>query len=864
MTFLLTDVERSTRHWQADHEAALAAHLRHDAILAETVARHSGRLVTDQGEGDSAFVAFETPSQALGCAADLQRAFQQEQWPGELVFRIRMGVHTGDAAFNEGNYHGAEVNRCGRIRSLAWGGQVLVSRATADLAEEHIPSDLSLRSLGRHVIKDFEGEHELFQLCGSGLEDGFPPLRSATRAHNLPLQLTSFVGRDEELERTKGLLGAVRMLTLVGSGGCGKSRLAIEVAGSLVPDFQDGVWWVELAPLTSGDLVPNAVAAAMGLREEGTRSLSEIVMEHLREKRTLLVLDNCEHLTDAAGDFIRDLLVGSPGTTILATSREPLGLVGETTWVVPSLSVPAGGSRAESQIAESDAVKLFVERAQQVDPTFRLNPSNAAAVAQICTRLDGIPLALELAAARLRAFSPTQIAERLDDRFELLTGGPRSALPRQQTLRAMVDWSYDLLDEDERLLLHRLSVFPASFSFDAVRSVCGQEHDPSLSTLIQLVERSLVATDDSTGTRRYRLLETIRSYAADRADGSGETTGLRDRLLAWCGQVVDAWRQEGGRSSELDAIEVEHDNIRAALSWGATGGDPEIGIRIVGQLWRFWYIRGYLTEGRNWADTMLRTAPHASAALRADAMHCGGILSYRLGDYEAAERFHEASLELRRTMNDASGIAASLNNLGLIAFERRELEKAKEMFQRCLDLRRELGDMKGLASPLNNLGLVADALDDHVGARAAYEESLELQRSLGDDWGVGLVLDNLGQLEQKQGNFGAAAALHLEALDLWRLIGDDVSVADCLERLAGVAAAGGDSEDAAILFGAAEHIRETIGSPVGSRDREHYDADVSKARAGLDEATFRSAWERGRDMDVQSAAQLAAGVRTRV
>jgi tetratricopeptide (TPR) repeat protein len=428
----------------------------------------------------------------------------------------------------------------------------------------------------------------------------------------------------------------------------------------------------------------------------------------------------------------------------------------------------------------------------------------------------------------------------------------------------MVDWSYDLLDENERLLLRRSSVFPSSFSFEAARSVCGEEQDPSQSTLVQVVERSLIATDDSTGTRRYRLLETIRRYAADRAVEAGETDGLRDALLAWCGGVVDAWWREGRKSSELDAIEVEHDNIRAALTWSADGGDAETGVRIVGQMWRFWYIRGYLTEGRSWVETMLEAAPDASEELRADAMHCGGILCYRLGDYEAAERFHEASLALRRRLDDAAGIAASLNNLGLIAFERRELEKAREMFQGCLQLRRELGDQRGLASPLNNLGLVADALDDHAGARAAYEESLALQRSFGDDWGVGLVLDNLGQLEQKQGNFGSAVGLHLEALDLWRLIGDDVSVADCLERLAGVAAAGGDSEDAAVLFGAAERIRETIGSPVGSRDREHYDGDVAKARAGLEDVSFRSAWDRGRGMDVEAAAKLAAGIRTRV
>lgn len=864
VTFLLTDVERSTRQWQADHEAALAAHLRHDAILMEVVRSYGGTLVSDQGEGDSAFVVFERPSQALDCAAEMQRAFQEEEWPGQLAFRVRMGIHTGEAAIHEGNYHGVQVNLCGRIRSLAWGGQVLLSSASAELVEPHLAAGTTLRSLGRHVIKDFDGEHEVFQLCAPGLEDGFPPLRSATHMHNLPLQLTSFVGRQQEVTQTKNLLGACRVLTLLGSGGCGKSRLAVEVGGGLVPDFVDGVWWVELAPVSNPDLVPHAVAAAIGIREDGSRSIAEAVIDYFTGKKALLLLDNCEHLIEASTRLVTDVLLSSPGTKVLATSREPLGMVGETTWVVPSLAVPAPGNADEGQVESSDAVRLFIERARQVDPDFRLTPDNSMAVAQICTRLDGIPLAIELAAARLRAFSPQQVANGLDDRFNLLTGGPRTVLPRQQTLRALIDWSYDLLDGPEKTLLHRLSVFPATFGLAAVQEVCGEEGEDVLSTLVQLLDRSLVASDDSFGTRRYRLLETIREYGSARLAETGGSASSRDRLLAWCSGVVGEWWAGGRKPLELDPMEVEHDNIRAALAWSADGGDPGAGLQLVGRLWRFWYIRGYLTEGRTWVDTLLEAASGADDSIRADAMHCGGILCYRLGDYDEAERFHQGSLRLRRSSGDKTGIAASLNNLGLIALERRDFREAKELFQGCLDLRRELGDESGLASPLNNLGLVADALNDFKGAREAYEQSLSLQRRFEDDWGIGLVLDNLGQLEQKHGNFGVALELHLEALDLWRLIGDDVSVADCLERLAGVAAAGGDSESAAVLFGAAEVIRETSGSPVGSRDREHYEGDISRARSGLDEAAFEAAWERGRSMDIEAAGRLAAKVRTRV
>ena len=863
VTVLLTDVEMSTRNWQADRASALAAHELHDVLVAEHVERHSGVLVLDQGEGDSAFAVFGRASDGLACALSLQAALQSKEWPGGLSFKVRMGLHTGEVILRSGNYHGSEISRCARIRSLAWGGQVLVSSATAALMASRMPPGASLRPLGRHVLKDFDDE-ELFQLCGPGLDDAFPPLRSLSIRHNLPAQLTTFIGREEEMVQARNLVSNARMVTMTGSGGCGKSRLAAEVASQLVPDFPDGVWFVELSPLREADLVPNAVGDALGMREEGEANLVASIKQYLRDRTTLIVLDNCEHLVDAAGSLAADLLAGAPGLSILATSREPLGLVGEVTWVVPSLGVPTVDLSSLEEIAASDAVELFVDRARLVHPSFQLDETNAAAVAQICSRLDGIPLALELAAARVRVFTPQQIADRLDDRFRLLWGGPRSSLPRQQTLRALVDWSYDLLSDTEKALFARLSVFPGSFSIEAAQSVCGQADisDEVLTTLGQLVDRSLVVSDDTSGQRRFTFLETIREYAREKLELTGEASAVRDHHMRWCSDLVSSCMAEPRTADKLDLLEAEHDNLREALSWSNGGGELRIGLEMVGRLWRFWYIRGHLSEGRVWAETLLQNPTDPGSPERADAMQTAGILSYRQGDYESARRFHEGSLDLRRSIDDKAGVATSLNNLGLIAFELKDYDAAEAMFRECLELRNDLGDLLGTASPLNNLALVADARGDFESARQAYRDSLALRRRFSDVWGIGIVLDNLGQLEQKQGNFERAAGLHFEALTLWQEMGDEVSVADCLERLAGVAVWIGERERAAVLFGAAEAIREENGSPVGSRDREQYDRDVASIRAELDPSAFDQAWHKGREMGLHEAIGLAAELET--
>jgi predicted ATPase/class 3 adenylate cyclase len=517
VTFLFTDIEGSTRLWEQHPDAMRHVIARHDDLAAEVILHHAGLLVKSRGEGDSLFTVFSRPTDALAAACALQQAFLTESWPAETPLRVRMALHAAPAERREGDYYGPGVNRCARLRAVAHGGQVLLSQATADRVREHLPADVSLRDLGSHRLKDLQRPEHLFQLLHPELPSDFPPLRSLEAfAHNLPAQLTRFVGREQEIAAVNDLLAHARLLTLTGVGGTGKTRLALQVAADLLEEYPDGVWLVELAPLADPTLVPQTVASALGVREEPRRPLTATLTDHLRPKSLLLVLDNCEHLLTASAQLADALLRACPKLRILASSREGLGVLGEQTYRVPSLSLPDHKHLPPLEtLQEFEAVQLFADRARLSQATFALTPANARAVAQVCERLDGIPLALELAAARVKALPVEQIVQRLEDRFRLLTGGSRTALPRQQTLRAAMDWSYDLLTEEERALLRRLSVFTGGFTLAAAEAVCaenGIEEGDVLDLLTRLVEKSLAVYEAELGEGRYRLLETVRGH----------------------------------------------------------------------------------------------------------------------------------------------------------------------------------------------------------------------------------------------------------------------------------------------------------------------------------------------------------------
>jgi class 3 adenylate cyclase len=480
ITFLFTDIEGSTRLWEQYPAAMEAALARHDALAEAVIEQHEGRLVKHRGEGDSLFAVFARAVDAVAAAVALQQALAAEPWPAEAAPRVRMSLHTGDAAFREGDYFGAAVNRCARLRAVAHGGQLLLSSATQELIRDALPDEVSLRDLGEHRLRDLARPERIFQLLHPDLPSDFPPLTSLNSLpHNLPQQVTSFIGREKEMAEVRRLLATTRLLTLTGSGGTGKTRVSLQVAADLLEGGGDGVWLVELAPLADPGLVPQAVATALGIREEPGKPLSQSLVDFLKPKRLLLLLDNCEHLLSACAELAELILRSCPGVQILATSREGLNIPGETTYRLPSLTLP--DPRQPTPTAESlsqyEAVRLFIDRATAAVPSFAVTNQNAPAVAQLCVRLDGIPLAIELAAARVKAMSVEQINGRIADMFRLLTGGSRTALPRQQTLRAAIDWSYDLLSEKEKILLRRLSVFAGGWTLEAAEQVCADPEE---------------------------------------------------------------------------------------------------------------------------------------------------------------------------------------------------------------------------------------------------------------------------------------------------------------------------------------------------------------------------------------------------
>ena len=577
VTFVLTDIAGSTRGWESAPEAMGRAVARHYELLDEAITAHGGVRPVEQGEGDSVVGAFSLASDAVAAALDAQRALQAEPWPVATPVRVRMAVHTGEAELRDGgNYFGTAVIRCARLRSLAYGGQVLVSAATADLVAERLPAGASLVDRGLQRLKDLSRPERVWELCHPDLPGGFGPLRSLDRLpHNLPVQLTAFVGRSAELAELRALLGSGRLLTLNGVGGCGKTRLALQLAAEAAEQYPGGVWLVELAAVSEPERVPAAVATALGERAQAG-DLVELLADRLGGPPALVVLDNCEHLLGPVAALVDVLLRRCPALTVIATSREPLGVPGETGWRVPNLSQPErSGPVTPDGLLRYDAVRMFVERAAHARADFVLTVDNAAAVAQICARLDGIPLALELAAARVRGLSVGALAAALDDRFRLLTGGARTVLARQRTLQASLDWSYELLSEAEQTLFCRLAIFTGSFDLDAAAAVAAGPDLHSgevLGLLLGLVDKSMVTPVDDGD--RYRLLETLRQYGQARLADTGELAGVRDRHLAWAAALFDPRDYPGG---PMEPLAPAVDDLRSAFDWALLCGDADRG-----------------------------------------------------------------------------------------------------------------------------------------------------------------------------------------------------------------------------------------------------------------------------------------------
>jgi predicted ATPase/class 3 adenylate cyclase len=902
VTFLFTDIEGSTRLLQSlgnRYPAVLAAH---DDLL-RAVFREAGGVEVSTA-GDAFFVVFPVAARAVAAAVAAQRAIAAHAWPEDARVRVRMGLHTGEAVLSGDTYVGLDVHRAARICAAGHGGQILVSEATAALAVHDLPDGLALVDLGPHRLKDLQRPERLFQATHRDLPSAFPPLRSLDVApNNLPVPITSFVGRETELAEVKRLLASARLLTLRGPGGAGKTRLAVATATDLLGHFPDGVWLVDLAPIREPDLVAQTVAGVLGVREPG-RSPQDVLTEVLRARTALLVLDNCEHQLAACADLCALLLRVAPGLRIVATSREPLGVAGERLFTVPPLPVPDPQAVDADAVARSPAARLFVERASLYQPGFALTAENARAVGEISRRLDGIPLALELAAARTRVLSVQEIAARLEDRFRLLTGGPRGGLPHHQTLEAAIEWSYDLLAEDERRLFRHLSVFAGGFTLETAEGVCratGAAPPDMLDLLARLIDKSLVMVEPGDGRQtRYRMLETLRQFAMPRLVASGEAEAVRRAHRAFFLHLAeDAELRLQGPEQKLwlDRLEADHDNFRAALEWSRVDPDVETGVRLAGALWWFWEVRGYWTEGWRWMNELLPRAEAATPAARVKLLNAAAGLALRLEDFERVASLASEALALSRDVHDRRTEASCLVILGIHACRTENYGKAEVLGGEGLTLATQLGDDVSTAWARATLGFVARAKGEAEKAQALLEESLRQLTALGHTWAIAIVSINLGQLARDRGDLPGAVAFFEEALVRLRQIGDRSYIAyaelnlgialsamgdhrraaelyqdclalrrdlgekrgivTCLAALGCAATALGAYDRAATLFGAFEAQREAIGAPVPALFRGEYDRQRQRTREALGEAAFERASAHGRALSMDATIAYA-------
>ncbi|HXF83456.1 MAG TPA: tetratricopeptide repeat protein [bacterium] len=899
VTFLFTDIEGSTRLWEAHADAMRRAVIAQESILREAITARRGHIFKTVGDG--VYAAFADPLDAVEAARRAQEQLQRAAWEVPDGLRVRMAIHTGAAESSNGDYLGPTLNRVARLLAAGHGGQILLSDATRALVEGGLPEGVTLRDHGRHRLRDLAQPERIFQLVAPGLAETFPPLRSLEAfPNNLPRQLTSFIGRERELAEVTALLRTAPLVTLTGPGGAGKTRLALQVGAEVVERFPDGVWLVALEALSDPALVPAAIAAVVGVREETHRPLLQTLVDVHRPKELLLIVDNCEHLLQGAAQVIGAMLHACPRLRVLATSQERLGIPGEVTYPIAMLPVPDPRAAALEAVAATAAVRLFVDRAVLSQVRFVLTAENAPAVAQIVRQLDGIPLAIELAAARVQALSVEQIAARLDDRLRLLTTGPRTEVPRHQTLRAVLDWSYDLLAAEERALLRRLAVFAGGFVLEAAEAICGRGDVDVLNALARLVARSLVVFDDTGPTPRYRLLETVRLYGLERLRAEDDEAAVRTRHRDWylvLAEQAEPHLTGAEQKRWLDRLEEEHDNLRAALTWCRDGPDGVAhGLRLAGALTTFWDIRGHWREGREWLETMLARSAEQSPA-RVKALNGAANFAFFQGDFARAASLGQESLDLSRRLGDRRGAATCLNILGFEACRIENYGKARALGAESLQLSRESGDQVGTAAALAVLGLVARgegdtaqaeallsesvrqlrALGDKVRgalvlqnlglvlrdrqeyerAGAIFEETLAVFEALGDRWGVAFSESNLGILAWEQGQYERGAELFRRSLVLRHELGDRRGVGISLVGLAAIALRQGALRRAAILFAAAAAVRDELKVPPPPFIRDRYEALIAELKTALAGGAFEAAWQEGQAMKLPEVVAFA-------
>ncbi|HEX6262848.1 MAG TPA: AAA family ATPase [Actinomycetota bacterium] len=862
VTFLFTDIEGSTRLLQDLGPGYRRVQDRHDELLLEAIQAEGGRVV--RIEGDSAFSVFVNPTQAVRAAVAAQRSLAREPWPHGEALRVRMGLHTGEGTPGGGDYVGIDVNRAARIAAAGHGGQVLLSEATRGLIDHALPEGVIVRDLGTHRLKDIDRPERLHDLVVEGLPADFPPLRTLDhRSTNLPAERSSFVGREGDLARIEELLAGSRLVTLVGPGGIGKTRMALRAAAQHLDRFDDGVFLVDLSGVASPDLVPSAIAASLRIPQEPSRELLDSIAERLRERSLLLVLDNFEHVV-AAAPSVEHLLGAAPELRVLATSRLPLGLAGEQEYPVEPLPLPGPDEAADVEaLTVNDSVKLFVDRAAQVHPGFAITGRNAAPIGEIVSRLDGLPLAIELAASRMKVLSPSELLGRLGRRLPLLTGGARGAPERHRTLRAAIEWSHELLESEERRLFARLAVFAGGWTLESAEEVCGAGlRIEVLQGLSSLVDQSLVGRghlrDEGT---RFRMLETIREFAAERLATSGEESDIRRRHGEWMRDLaLEAGPHLVGPAQArwLARLETEHGNLRAALEWAEATGDAETGLRIAASVWRFWHRRGHLDEAMS-RLTRLLAMPQGQRrdAVRARALGALGGIAYWQADYGAMGSAYEEAVEIARELGDRDLEAHALFDAAFIPVVKNDHEGMETAFQAALRLAEEVGDRSLQAN-----AWAALARGRLFGGRAAeaadlLHRAISLRGDQGDPQAVAEDYEVLAHIEGTGGAMARAKTHIAAAMRLHLAAGNVLGLALSMRPLAILASIEGEHGRAVRLLGASARLLEDVGGispPMGFlmlRDVE------ATARDALGAGPYRRAWEDGYASSFDDAVAMA-------
>jgi predicted ATPase/class 3 adenylate cyclase len=854
VTFMFTDIEGSTRLVQqlgTDRWSGLLE--RHRALIRDAIRRHDGVEVGT--EGDGFFAAFPLPGEAVAAAADTQLALASEPWPDDARIRVRIGLHTGVGRLDaDGTYVGADVHRAARIAAAGHGEQVVLSDATRILSGGALPPGIGLQDLGQARLKDLDQPEQVYQLVIDGLRSDFPPLRTlGGTPTNLPAEVTTFLGREHEIGQVMELLGTARLLTLTGPGGTGKTRLALQVAARSMAGFPDGVWFVALGPISEADLVAPTIAHEVGIPDRGGRNPSARLIEHFRGKRALVVLDNFEQVQPAAS-VVSQLVTACIELVILVTSRSTLHLYGEQEYPVPPLGVPDPEHLPTlASLSQYEAVALFVERARAVKPGFAVTNENAPAVAEIAYRLDGLPLAIELAAARIKLLAPQAILARFNDRLDLLSGGPRDLPARQQTLRGAIGWSYDMLEPADRALFASFSVFVGGASFEAVEAVCGAaiEGGDGFDTLASLVDKSLIRQADTpTGEPRFSMLNTIREYAAERLAEEGDPEAVRARHADWfLAMVVEAAPRlmDPNKRLHLDALEREHDNLRAATTWATDQGRAETALRLGAGLWRFWQMRGYLAEGRERLERALalpEAAGHPDA--RQLALEAAGGVAYWQGDGPASQDFYTRSLELARQSGSAEAEANALYNLSFAVMYNAEgptPELARVKALEALEIYRRIGDRAGEARTLWALSNVDWASNVWSGEAVDYaRRALVAFRELDDRFQVAWATYTLALFAIRERNVEEAVAGLSEALEIFAAAGDVSGYVLVIDAVALLANITGDIKAAARLSGAVSELERRSGTGLNPVNRDVMEWRPEELRANSETA---DAWNAG-------------------